>query len=261
MTEQEHPLEYLPELALGVLAEDDAPGIRAHLATCDSCAAEFEVMAGAARLLPFAVQDAEPSPGTRDSLMQRIATEPRVLTRRTIVRPAWQRFSAIAAGVALLLLVGAAAGESLFGGSDSGSSRETKNQRTLVEAVAKGTASRETAEQGGAKAMLVYAPGTNAAFAWLEGLPSLPNGKEYQAWFIGDGNPQPANTFANSGGVWLDSPAQVDSFAAFALTIEDEGGAKAPTQQPFVVVNLKSAAKVPVTWEEWIQMTRMQPTD
>ena len=73
----EHPLDYLPELALGVLAEEEAMPIRTHLATCASCRAEFEVMNAAVRMLPFAVQEVEPPAGTRDGLMKRIAAEPR----------------------------------------------------------------------------------------------------------------------------------------------------------------------------------------
>ncbi len=257
MTDQEHPLEYLPELALGVLADVDAPGIREHLAGCETCAAEYDLMAEAARLLPFAVQDVEPHPSQRDALLDRIASEPRLLRPRTTNgRPFWQWAGAVAAAAALFLALGGVLGVSIFGRSDSGLRAERDTQRELVQAVAQGTASRETAEQGGTKATLVYAPGTASAFAWLEGLPSLPAGKEYQAWFIGDGTPLPSNAFAGaSGGVWVDSPGAVDKFAAFALTIEDEGGVQKPTQQPFVVVSLKSAARTPITWEEWIALT------
>lgn len=257
MTEQEHPLEYLPELALGVLGEDEAARVRAHLATCDSCRAEHELMSEAARMLPFAVQDADPAPAQRDALMERIASEPRVLrpgTKRA--RPTWQWVGAVAAAAALFLAIGGLVGVTLFGGTDGSVRAERDNQRELVQAVAQGTASRETAEQGSTKATLVYAPGTDSAFAWLEGLPALPAGKTYQAWFIGDSAPVPANTFAGAGeGVWLESPAAVDSFAAFALTIEDKGGATAPTQDPFVVVSLKSAARAPITLQEWLALT------
>ena len=88
MTDQEHPLEYLPELALGVLAEEDAPAIRAHLAECATCRAEYETMSQAARLLPYVVEDMEPSASVRDGLMERIASEPRLL-RRQNRWPAW----------------------------------------------------------------------------------------------------------------------------------------------------------------------------
>lgn len=256
MSEVEHPLDWLPELALGVLADDEAASVRAHLQTCATCRAEFETMHTAARLLPFAVQEVEPPPGTRAGLMQRIAAEPRELRQRNVIRPVWQRFAAIAAAAAVFIAVGGVAGALMFGGSDSALKEESKNQRTLVQAVAQGTASRETAEQGGTRATLVFAPGTDAAFAWLEGMPALPEGKEYQGWFIGTGAPLPANVFADSSaGVWFDAPEAVDKFAAFALTIEDDGGAAQPTTEPFVVVSLQSAARTPFTWQDWIALT------
>lgn len=188
--------------------------------------------------------------------MRRIAAEPREIRPRKVARPVWQQMVAIAAAAAMLIAVGGVAGITMFGGSDSALQREANNQRTLVQAVAQGTASRETAEQGGTKATLVYAPGTEAAFAWLEGMPELPEGKVYQSWFIGVGVPQRANAFEQTAaGVWLDSPGKIDSFAAFALTIEDDAEATAPTQEPFLVLSLKSAARVPFSWQDWLTLT------
>ncbi|MGE3073514.1 MAG: anti-sigma factor [Dehalococcoidia bacterium] len=257
MTEDLHPLEYLPELALGVLAEDDAPGIREHLETCATCRAEYETMVGAARLLPFAMEEAEPGPGVREELMQRIASEPRPLRPRAGWQR-WQQLTAIAAAAAMLVVVGGFAGALLFGSSDASIKDEHARQRTLVEAVAEGSARREAAEQDGVSAALVYAPGTSSAFAWLDNLPSLPEGKAYQAWFIQDGNAVPSDHFSDAqGGVWLAAPGDVSAFGAFALTIEDKDGAKQPTSQPFMVVALGTAAsRLPFSMADWAILTR-----
>ena len=253
LTEQEHPLEFLPELALGVLPEAEAPGIRAHLSTCDSCRAEYEIMAEAARLLPYAVQEVEPGPSLKAGLMDRIASEPRVL-RPKVMRPAWQRFTAIAAAAALLIAIGGALGVFAFAGDNSSLEAENGREGALVRALAEGDARRDTFEDGQLRASVVYAPGTTAAFALLEGLPPLPSGKEYQAWFIADGAPRPSNTFARAAnGVWLASPGDVTGFAAMALTIEDKGGAKAPSQAPFMVVGLDATAGS-FSLQDWFAM-------
>ncbi|MGB4861966.1 MAG: anti-sigma factor [Tepidiformaceae bacterium] len=256
MTDQEHPLEYLPELALGVLAEEDAPGIRAHLAECATCRAEYETMSQAARLLPYVVEDMEPSASVRDGLMERIASEPRLL-RRQNRWPAWQKLSAIAAAAAVLVVGGWFAGSTLGGSSDSSLKAENGRQHALVEAVAEGTARRETSEQDGVSAVLVYAPGSSEAFAWMQNLPALPSGKAFQAWFIADGSPKPSQVFSSpEGGVWVRSPGDVASFGAFALTIEDKAGASAPTQQPFLVMTLGTAAsRLPFTAADWRALT------
>ncbi len=238
-----------------MLSEADEAAVRAHLETCPTCTQEHDEMLRAARMLPFAVQEVETTGGARESLMQRIASEPRALRPVRVNRPAWQRFAAIAAVAALLIALGGVVGASLFGSSDDALTREAANQRTLVQAVAQGTASRDTSEAGGAKAMLVFAPGTRSAFAWLEGLPALPAGKDYQAWFIDSDSPKPSTAFASAGGVWVDSPADVDGFSAFALTIEDKGGVPKPTQDPFIVVDLNAAARQPIGWQDWLAMT------
>jgi hypothetical protein len=242
LTEQEHPVEFLPELALGVLPEGEAPGIRAHLEGCESCRAEYEIMTEAARLLPYAVEEAEPAPSVKTGLMDRIASEPRMLRPR-VIRPAWQRFTAIAAAAALLIAVGGFAGALMFRGDNSSLETENGRQGALVLALAEGNARRDTYEEGAMRASVVYAAGTESAFALLEGLPALPSGKAYQAWFIADGAPKPSNTFGGPGkGVWLESPGDVTGFAAMALTIEDKGGVDAPSQAPFMVVDLNAAA-------------------
>ncbi len=242
LTEQDHPVDYLPELALGVLAEEDAPGIRAHLESCESCRAEYAVMTEAARLLPYAVEEMEPSADVKSGLMDRIAAEPRVLRPRA-VRPAWQRFTAIAAAAALLIAVGGFAGALLFARDDSGLKEEHGRQGALVRALAEGNARRDTFEDGSLRASVVYAAGTESAFALLEGLPTLPSGKEYQAWFIAGGAAQPSNTFDSvERGVWLEAPGDVTGFAAMALTIEEEGGVEASSQAPILVVDLNASA-------------------
>ncbi len=255
MTEEEHPLDYLPELALGVLAEDDAPRIREHLETCASCRDEYETMVRAARLLPFAMEELEPGPEVRAGLMDRIASEPRLL-RPKRGWPRWQQLTAIAAAAAVLVVVGGFAGAFLTG-SDNSLTEENGLQRTLVEAVAEGNARRETAEQDGATTALVYAPGSSSAFAWVQNLPTLPDGKAYQAWFIESGTARPSDVFSTSeGGVWVSSPGDISHFGAFALTIEDKGGATQPSQTPFMVLTLGTAAsRQPFTTQDWLALT------
>lgn len=256
MTEQEHPIEFLPELALGVLAEDDAPGIREHLANCPSCQAEYEVMAEAARILPYAVEEVEPAPELRDGLMQRIATEPRVMRARPS-RPAWQRYAQIAAAAAVFLVLGAFAGSMLWGADDGDLKDENARSGAFVQAIAQGNARRDTAESGDSRAMVVYVPGHTSAFVWVEGMPALPSGKAYQAWFIDGAAPRPSTVFsARSGGVWLESPSDVAGFSAIGLTVEDEDGARTPSQDPFMEVKLRpTAASQPFSLGDWFVLT------
>ena len=132
MTEQnEHPVDLLPELALGVLTEAEAADLRVHLAGCASCQAEHDELQRVARLLPFAAEDREPSPATKAAVMYRIATEPRSLPARSnVVRPRWPMFGAAAAAGVLLLAVGGFGGWLV--GSDDTSDLEDQLERQQV---------------------------------------------------------------------------------------------------------------------------------
>jgi anti-sigma factor RsiW len=247
LTEQnEHPLEFLPELALEALEEREAPAVRAHLATCETCRSEFEEMERVARLLPLAAEDVGPEPSVKAGLMERIAAEPRVVPFSGRGRSRWQWLAATAAAAAVFLTLGAVLGVAFGGNDDSALQRDVSRQGRLVQAVAEGTAARDDFQSGGMQAVVLRARESHEAFAWLQGLPPLPAGKAYQAWFTKDGmNMEPSAVFRSPGGVWLPAGGKLEEFVAMGLTIEDEDGASAPTQAPFMVVPFKQAALEP----------------
>lgn len=243
MTEREaHPVDLLAELALGVLRESEAAPIRGHLAECESCREEYEEMERVARLLPFAVEDVEPSPTVKDGLMQRIASEPRPLVRPVKAIPRWRWAGAIAASAAALVVAGGVLGAVLFGPDNGSLETENARQGTLVQAFAQGTAAMTSAEQSGSKTTLLRAPGAHEAFIWVSHLPQLPEGKAYQAWFIRDGKAEPSTVFeTGEGGVWIEASDAVERFAVMGLTIEDKDGAQTPSQAPFIAVDLNGS--------------------
>lgn len=232
---------------MGVLPEPDAGTVRAHVSACETCAAELAEMERVTRLLPFAAESAEPATGTRESLLERIAVEPRPIASAPTARRAarWRQWvpAAAAAGVALLALgglIGFVAGDS--GGADG---PEASLQARLLQSAALNTLRRDHLESGAMSVSFVRAPGEASGFAWVDGMPALPEGKAYQAWFTKDGEEfEPSAVFAtNEGGVWLPAVDAIDQYAAIGFTIEDDGGAKQPTQAPFAVVPLQSAAR------------------
>jgi len=235
----EHPLDYLPECALGVLPEDEASIVRAHVKQCDDCRAEYDEMARVAQMLPMAAEDRAPSPAVKDGLLERIASEPRALPGR-IIRPRWAWAGSVAAGAAALLVAGGVLGATLWGGVTDGD--DSDRQATLVQSVAEGTVARDTVESNGVEAVFVHAPGARDGFAWVEGLPVLADGKAYQAWFIREGRAEPSAVFRDGTGVWMRAGSGIDDYSAMGLTIEDEDGADTPSSAPFVVVNLRDAA-------------------
>jgi hypothetical protein len=239
-------VDLLPELALGVLADPDADSVRSHLAECESCRAEYDEMTRVAKLLPLVADDAAPSPAVKDGLLERIAHEPRPLPlreARSAGRPAWW-LGAIAAGVAALLVLAGAAGYALHSNDNSDLKRANADQAQVLAAVARGDAHTVQAQSGQMKLTLISAPQASEAFAYVTGMPALPEGKAYQAWFSKDGKTfEPSTVFTtNDGGVWLSANSALNGYSTAAFTIEDSAGARQPTQQPFAAVDLKGSA-------------------
>lgn len=239
-TDVEHPLEFLPELALGVLPAVDAAPVRMHMAGCESCRAEYEDMARVVAMLPLVVSDVSPSEAVKAGLMERIGREPQPIVRRPQRPRLW---AAVAAAAAVLIagagLAGFAIGQS--GGNEGELQTRLRRQGTLVQAAARGTMLTSEATNGDAWASLVRAPGATWGYVWVDGLPELPSGKAYQAWFTHDGKTfEPSATFAVSkGGVWVWAGTQIENYAGLGLTIEDAAGGKTPSADPFVKIALR----------------------
>ena len=236
MTEQmQHPQDLLPELALGVLGENESVQIRQHLAVCDSCRAEYMEMEQVARLLPMASDDVRLSPAVREGVMTRIGREP----RRAAAKPGWRfRPLAMAAGIALLIGAGIGIGfglGNLGGGSNNVSSRDS----ALMTALLNGSAETAQVQSGDLSMRFVHAPGATAGFVSGQGLPPLPSGKAYEAWFTKDGtHMEPATVFSSGGGTWIEAPGPIAQYVAVGFTVENSGGAKTPTSKPFAVLPL-----------------------
>lgn len=253
----DHPVDLLPELALGLLAAEEAARVEDHLAACEECAGEFAEMRRVAEIRPSAAEEIAPAPS---GPLERIANEPQdtALDGENEPVPIEEKrrgagtialwASAIAAAVALTMIAGGFVGYALRDANPSGTERDAQRQGELVQAFAEGNVAVSETTSGGVSAKLLRAPGQSEGFAWVSGMPSLADGKAYQAWFTKDGKSfEPSGTFTTShGGTWLGAAGSLDGYSAMAFSIEDSAGAKQLTQAPFIVVNLKQAAMAPV---------------
>lgn len=251
--EPPHPSELLAEFALGVLSERDAARVREYIAEDADAMAEVEEMLRVARLLPFAAEDREPANDLRPGLLERIAREPIALPHSSTSanvtpmrrRPAW--LMPVAAAAAAFFVLAAGLGGYALGnsGGDEDLEAEAGRQENLLVAVANGRAESAMTSDGNVQVAVVHEVGARDAFTWVQGLPALPDGKAYQAWFTQDmAEFEPGPVFETSaGGVWLTSGLELDRYAAMAFTIEDAAGVQQPTQAPFVVVPLDVTAR------------------
>lgn len=239
----EHPVDYLPELAMGVLPPGEAERIAALVEQCAECRGELNILSRAIGLLPAVVEEETPSPGLRAALLGQIAREraaaaPVDLAERRR-RGSVYAFAAAAAAV-LALLAGGFAGYVLRGGGT-----EPEREQAVVEAAARGELLVASFRDAALATTLVRAPGRAEAFVWVENLPALPEGKAYQAWFTRDFEEfEPSDVFTvGDGGAWLAARDSIDGYLAMGLTIEDKKGADEPTMAPFVVIELQRSAR------------------
>ncbi|PFG73694.1 anti-sigma factor [Tepidiforma thermophila] len=244
MTQQPgHPAEYLPELALGVLPESEAEAIRRHLAGCQPCAEEYGELVRVAALLPLAADAPGPSPETRAAVLAAVRRRPSRAARPRLL-PASPWAARIAAAV-LLLAVGGGLGWLVGrGGQEEQPSAALAARDALLADAARGETLRAAAtSSSGIQASVLLAPRSGLAVAVLDGLPQPPPGRTYQAWLIAGDTPQSAGLFASGGPLVLAPGGDLRRFAAFAVTLEAEGGAPAPTSEPLVVVPFALAAR------------------
>lgn len=114
--------------------------------------------------------------------------------------------------------------------------REAQRDRETVADLVAADAQRFAVPEGD-----VVKRGDRVYFA-LRSLPPLPKGKVYQAWTLAKGakTVSPSVTFVPSadGVAVIALPEKASNLAAVALSVEPEGGSKAPTSKPTFIRSL-----------------------
>ena len=246
--------------ALSALDADDARALSQHLAECDECRRELADWESTASSLALGANPVEPSPLVRDRIISAVRNEKRASNVIPIPqqsrRGAWASFGqvgAIAASIACLVLflwiiVLHQQNRSLRRQIDFMSSEIRSTQQearranefvNILSSPGAKVAELQGSGQGeGATAQFVY-DRSGRAMLMANNLPPAPAGKEYQLWFIvGKNPPIPGGTFAPDDvgrGELMDQVPDValDS-AVFAVTLEQAGGATAPTSSIYL---------------------------
>jgi anti-sigma-K factor RskA len=225
--------ELIAGYALGALSADDERELEEHLRRSPDAREHLAALEETAATLAYGVETPLPPPRLRERILEQARPAPASnvvsLPRRRWLVPALATVAAAAAGVA----IGLGIWGSDLSGSLSDEQAAAAKQSELIALFARPDASRY--EVDGATGTLVVAQGGQAGLV-LSGLGPAPAGKTYQAWVIEDDNVQSAGLFSGGNGqsvVPLTRP--VPAGATVAVTIEQAGGADAPTQQPTIV--------------------------
>jgi anti-sigma-K factor RskA len=242
--------------ALGAMAPADAKRVRDHIATCAECRAEYEALRPAAGALAYsaeACETGENGPHVSALLKPRIMRE----IRRSIApasqapaRPAfvWPAYLVAAACIAIALFSTISnisvngqlkTAQSELDASKvaiAESARTLDEDRTTVADLTSADARRYPVPNGA-----VVARG-GKIYLTMHDMPTPPKGKVYQAWTLAKGSKTmaPSVTFVPDphGVAVLALPQDARATAVVAISVEPDGGSKAPTTKPVAVAAL-----------------------
>jgi hypothetical protein len=213
---------------LDALPEPERQAFERHVAGCSECQEELERLRPAADVLPGSVEQLEPPPGLKASLMEVVEREARAeqpAARRPRVRftrPAARRRFVRPALAAAAVLVGLAVGFAIaqLGGDET---------RTVA-----ATVDRAMPRAGGTLRIA-----DDRATLRLHDMPDLGGARVYQVWLQHGDRMVPARTFevGRSGAGRVELPDVRDADGVY-VTREARGGAQVPSEDPIVSVPL-----------------------
>ena len=232
--------EMIPARALSALDAAEAHALNDHLSECAECRTELEEWEATAAALGVSAKPMEPSPEVRERLLNEVRKElsvPQVIPFRSATRNIWTSFGSLGAIAAVILATALIVGLVVLWRENNALQEQLANTQEFQQLVntpgARMTELKGTDVGAGAIAKLVY-DNNGRAMLLAGNLPSVPQGKAYQLWFIvGNNPPMPGKTFvpdSEGKGVLKDQmPEAALNSAVFAITLEPAGGFPAPT--------------------------------
>jgi anti-sigma-K factor RskA len=231
--------EMIPARALSALDAAEERVLNEHLENCAECRKELEDWQATAAALSLTADPAEPSPQVRERILSEVrkdlsSSKPEVIPfRSTPKRNIWSSFGSLGAIAAVVLFAALCIGLAVLWRQN----KELERSKEFVELV--NTPGARVSELSGvepgrsATAKLAY-DRTGRAILMASKLPSVPQGKAYQLWFIvGNKPPMPGKTFVpdSAGNAVLkdEMPKEAIDANVFAITVEPERGSTIPT--------------------------------
>jgi anti-sigma-K factor RskA len=232
MTTRDHT-SYQEEIGaylLGALTDHERQAFEQHLDDCSACREEVERLRPAAEVLPRSVEQVEPPPSLKASLMNVVETEARERSDAPARRPFWERFMprvprpALAAAAALALGLLAGLGVAQLGGDDG---------RTV-------TAALTGPQAQGASAELEITD--DGATLVAKGLSRPTDGSVFKVWVLrrGEQSPNPDAVFLPTRDGSADVPVQgqLEDGDQVLVTSERNAQAQTPEGTPFIAATV-----------------------
>jgi anti-sigma-K factor RskA len=173
------------------------------------------------------------TPAPADSAPPAASPAERDAQRRWFSRPL---AIAAAAAAAVVLFAGGMVVGSALAGHDSAQHQQAS---ALAAINAAPDARRATAAvDGGGTATLIWSPTLHTSALIASDLPTLPDDKTYELWYIRDGKATPAGTMTSteSGSSWRVLSGTMRDGDTVGVTVEPSGGSPRPTTAPIVAI-------------------------
>jgi anti-sigma-K factor RskA len=209
---------------LGALDADASRALERHLAGCSECSEELLWLRPAAQLLPETVEPREPPAGMREAILERVRTEAaaaRSRPDREARGPLLRRWRPLAAVTVLALIVAAAGGYALRGGSGDGGP--------------------DMIASGG------HPPGMTAALyrngdtgmLQLAHVHRMPRDMVLEAWVRRGGRVAPVRGLfmPDRRGVATATIGDLGGVETVMVSLEPRGGSRSPTSAPMIVLS------------------------
>ena len=232
--------EMIPARALSALDAAEERALNEHLENCSECRKELEEWQATAATLAVVADPVEPSPKVRERILNEVRQDlstAEVVPFRSTSRNIWRSFGSLGAMAAVVLFTALIVGLVVLWRENRAINDELAVKNQFVE-VATTPGARVSELKGidlgsGATATLAY-DRSGRAILIADKLPSVPQGKAYQLWFIvGKNPPMPGKTFspddAGKGVLKDEMPKEALDSPIFAITLEPQGGVSAPT--------------------------------
>jgi hypothetical protein len=221
---------------LGALTDLERQAFERHVAGCAECRDELERLRPAADALPRSVEQVEPPPGLKSSLMdvvEREAGERSGATAALRPRPRRMRLPSLA-GVRPVLVAGALALGVVAGFGVAQLAGGGEDARTVAATIDEGRLPDASAS------LRIQGDGEDGAILRVNGMPPPGDDRVYQAWVQRDGTvvPQPTFEVRDDGGGAVAVPDDLSAAQAILVTREPRGGARAPSERPLIRVTL-----------------------
>jgi anti-sigma-K factor RskA len=210
---------------LGALPALEAEVFERHLMRCETCQRELAELRPAAEALPRSVEQFDPPPTLKASLMEVVESE-----AKPVAAPAPRQRRSWFAGLRLrpaLALAGIALLLGVIGGIAISGEDEAREVTAQVD---------RTRLPGGAAQLDIDG---DAATLRVSGLPMAPRGEVYEVWIERDGEVRPAGALFDVGRDGHGSTAvSVDGVDRVMVTRERAGGSATPTETPVIVAEV-----------------------